>query len=143
MKTFIPKVSEIKQTWYTADVADKVLGRVATRIARTLRGKDNPQFTPHMDMGDYVIVLNARQVKLTGRKEGVKTYFRYSGFPGGARWESVRRRRQHNPEDIIRDAVWGMLPKNRLGRQLLKKLHVYAGLEHPHAAQMPQTLSLD
>jgi large subunit ribosomal protein L13 len=142
MKTYIPKVDEIQQKWYTVDVGGKVLGRAATQIAMVLRGKDKPQFTPHLDVGDYVIVLNAREVVFTGRKENAKTYFRYSGFPGGAKFESVRRRRQRKPEDIVRDAVWGMLPKNRLGRHLLKKLHVYSGPAHPHMAQQPEVMAL-
>jgi len=140
MKTYIPKTDEIEKRWYAVDLEGEVLGRAATRIARILRGKTKPMFTPHMDVGDYVIVLNAEKVLLTGRKETDKTYFRYSGYPGGAKTESVAKLRQRRPEDIVRHAVRGMLPKNRLGRRLLTKLHVYAGSDHPHAAQQPTVI---
>ena len=143
MKTHIPKESEIEKRWYAVDVDGVVLGRAATRIARVLRGKNKPLFTPHMDVGDYVIVLNAAKVVTTGRKETTKTYFRHSGYPGGARTETVEKLRQRKPEELIRHAVRGMLPKNRLGRRLLRKLHVYAGAEHPHVAQKPEPMSLD
>ena len=140
MKTAIPKPNEIERNWYLMDAENQVLGRLAARIARILRGKDNPMFTPHMDVGDFVIVINAAKVKVTGSKEDQKTYFRYSGYPGGARFETLRRLRLRRPEHIIRHAVKGMLPKNRLGRALFKKLKVYAGPDHPHAAQKPVAL---
>jgi len=143
MKTHIPKLNEIERRWYTVDVDGAVLGRAATRIARILRGKNKPLFTPHMDVGDYVIVLNAGKVVTTGRKEKTKTYYRHSGYPGGLRLESIVKVRQRHPEELIRHAVRGMLPKNRLGRRLLRKLHVYAGAEHPHVAQRPEALKLD
>ena len=143
MKTYIPKEDEIEKRWYAVDVDGAVLGRVATRIARILRGKNKPLFTPHMDIGDYVIVLNAAKVVTTGRKELTKTYFRHSGYPGGARFETAEKLRQRKPEELIRHAVRGMLPKNRLGRRLLKKLHVYAGADHPHIAQKPEALILE
>jgi len=142
MKTYIPKAGSVARNWYTVDVADQVLGRAAARIARVLRGKHKPQFTPHMDLGDFVIVVNADRVRTTGDKETTKEYFHYSGYPDGARWESVGALRKRRPEEIVRRAVWGMLPKNRLGRRLYRKLHVYAGPDHPHAAQKPQPLTL-
>ena len=142
MKTFVPKVDEIDRRWYVVDVDGQVLGRAAARIARILRGKEKPTFTPHMDTGDFVIVVNAEKIKVTGTKEDDKTYFHYTGYPGGARFETLRRMRQHKPEQIIRHAVKGMLPKNRLGRSLFKKLKVYAGPDHPHAAQKPETLDI-
>ena len=143
MKTLIPKANEIEKRWYAVDVDGAVLGRAATRIARILRGKNKPLFTPHMDVGDYVIVLNAAKVVTTGRKEKTKTYYRHSGYPGGLRLESITKMRERRPEELIRHAVRGMLPKNRLGRRLIRKLHVYAGTEHPHVAQQPEALTLD
>ena len=140
MKTYIPKTNEIEKRWFAVDLEGEVLGRAATRIARILRGKTKSTFTPHMDVGDYVIVVNADKVQLTGRKETEKTYFRYSGYPGGAKTESVAKLRARRPEEIVRHAVRGMLPKNRLGRRLLGKLHVYAGPDHPHAAQQPTVI---
>lgn len=142
MKTVIPKKGEIERRWYLVDVEGQVLGRAAAKIARILRGKDKPSFTPHMDTGDFVIVINAEKVKVTGAKEDQKTYFRYSGYPGGARSETLRHLRNRRPEEIVRRAVKGMLPKNRLGRVLFTKLKVYAGPDHPHAAQLPEPLDL-
>lgn len=142
MKTIVAKPQEVVHDWYVADVADQVLGRAAVRIARTLRGKDKPIFTPHVDTGDFVIVINAAKVRVTGAKEDQKTYFRYTGYPGGARFETLRRLRHRRPEEIIRRAVRGMLPKNRLGRAIFKKLKVYAGAKHPHKAQKPEPLDL-
>ena len=142
MKTFIPKTSEIDQAWYVTDAEGRILGRIAVQIARVLRGKHKPQFTPHMDVGDYVVVVNAERVRLTGTKETTKTYFRYTGYPGGARFRTVAQVRKRRPEELIRHAVRGMLPKNRLGRQLMRKLKVYAGPEHRHAAQRPQRTAL-
>jgi len=141
MKTYIPKPTDFERRWYTVDLEGEVLGRAATRIARILRGKTKPLFTPHMDVGDFVIVLNADKVVLTGDKELEKTYFRYSGFPGGAKYETVQKLRQRKPEEIIRRAVRGMLPKNRLGRRLISKLHVYTGGDHPHMAQQPTMIN--
>jgi large subunit ribosomal protein L13 len=143
MKTYIPKLDEISRDWYTVDVADQVLGRVATRIARVLRGKHKAQFTPHMDVGDFVVVLNAADIKLTGQKETQKTYFHYTGYPGGGREISVEKLRLKRPEELIRHAVRGMLPKTRLGRRLISKLKVYPGSVHPHSAQKPQPLVLN
>ncbi len=141
MKTFIPKQTDYERRWYTVDLEGEVLGRAATRIARILRGKTKPQFTPHMDVGDFVIVLNAGKVRLSGDKEREKSYFRHSGYPGGTNFETVEKLRQRKPEEIIRRAVRGMLPKNRLGRRLIKKLHVYTGDSHPHDAQQPTAIN--
>ena len=142
MKTYIPKLNEIEKRWYVIDLDGVVLGRAATQIARILRGKNKPMFTPHMDTGDFVVVVNAAKVKTTGTKETDKTYFRHTGYPGGTKFTTVEKMRQTKPEEIVRHAVRGMLPKNILGRRLLKKLHVYAGDKHVHAAQQPETLTL-
>lgn len=128
------------RTWYIVDATDESLGRLSTRIARALRGKNNPAFTPHVDCGDFVVVINAEKVKLTGRKLEQKTYYRHSGWVGGIREESASDLLARAPEELIRRAVHGMLPSNRLGRQLATKLKIYAGGEHPHAAQKPAQL---
>ncbi len=141
-RTVIPKKESVNRRWYVVDAKGQVLGRLASRVARVLRGKEKPYFTPHMDTGDFVIVINAEKVRLTGAKEERKTYFHYTGYPGGGRYEPLRRLRQRRPEAIIRHAVKGMLPKSRLGRQLFSKLKVYAGPNHPHAAQKPELLDL-
>jgi len=143
MRTEIPKAGEIKQEWYLVDAKNKVLGRLATRIATILRGKNKPYFSPHLDTGDFVIVINAEKIKLTGNKSIQKIYARYSGYPGGLSKVPFKRMQEQKPEEIIIHAVKGMLPKNNLGRNLLKKLKVYTGSEHPHQAQKPITLSLD
>jgi len=142
MKTLVPKADQIERRWFLVDAEDQVLGRMATKIARTLRGKDKPTFTPHLDTGDFIVVINAEKVRVTGAKEDQKTYFHYTGYPGGARFETLRRLRQRRPEEIVRRAVKGMLPKNRLGRALFKKLKVYAGPDHPHKAQNPAVLEI-
>ena len=142
MKTYMAKKGETEQTWYLVDAEGQVLGRLATRITDILRGKGKPVFTPHADTGDFVVVINADKVRLTGKKEGQKKYYRYTGYPGGLRVEPVSRVRERHPERLIEYAVAGMMPKNRLGRTLLKKLKVYAGPVHPHAAQKPVTLTL-
>ena len=126
--------------WYLIDAQDKVLGRVASKIANLLRGKHNPTFTPHQDTGDFVIVINARRLRLTGNKTVTKVYHRHSGYPGGVRTRVAGRELQEHPERVLRQAVQGMLPKNRLGRQLATKLKIYTGQEHPHVAQQPVTL---
>ncbi len=128
------------RTWYIVDAEDQPLGRLATRIARAIRGKNNPFFTPHVDCGDFVVVINAEKVKLTGRKLQNKMYYRHSGWVGGIREENAEALLARAPEEVIRKAVVGMLPKNRLGRQLATKLKIYAGAEHPHAAQKPAQL---
>jgi large subunit ribosomal protein L13 len=127
--------------WYIADADGQVLGRLATRIAAVLRGKHNPAFSPHLDAGDFVIVVNARGVRLTGKKLSDKTYFRHSGYPGGIRQSSAQEVLDRQPTRLVRDAVEGMLPKNRLGRRLATKLKVYAGPDHPHRAQKPLPLA--
>ena len=137
MKTYSAKPGEVTQHWFVVDADGQTLGRLATRIATVLRGKHKPQFTPHVDTGDFVIVLNAAKVQLTGRKMEQKLYHRYSGYPGGLRSLSAQHVRDNDPERMIRQAVKGMLPKNRLARQLIKKLKVYPGAEHPHQAQQP------
>ena len=143
MKTYVAKPEDFNRDWYVVDASDQVLGRLATQIAMRLRGKHKPIFTPHVDTGDFVIVINADKVKLTGRKVDQKMYWRHSGYPGGIRGVSARRMLETKPEELIRQAVRGMLPKNRLGRKLLKKLKVYTGTEHPHQAQQPIAWSLE
>lgn len=129
-----------RRRWYLVDATDQVLGRLAARVAAVLRGKHRPDFTPHVDSGDFVVVVNAERVRLTGRKEQEKLYYRHSGYPGGIRSRTAAQMRQSHPERLVRLAVQGMLPKNRLGRRLATKLKVYAGSEHPHAAQNPEPL---
>lgn len=141
MKSYTAREGEVLRQWYVVDAQDKVLGRLASRIAMVLRGKTKPTFTPHMDTGDFVVVVNAAQVQLTGRKLDNKIYYRHSGYPGGIKEISARKLLQKKPEEIVRHAVRGMLPKNSLGRQLLKKLKIYAGGDHPHEAQKPAPLS--
>lgn len=143
MKTYVAKPEDFNRDWYVVDASDQVLGRLATQIAMRLRGKHKPIFTPHVDTGDFVIVINADKVKLTGRKTDQKMYWRHSGYPGGIKGVSARRMLENKPEELIRQAVRGMLPKNRLGRKLLKKLKVYTGTEHPHQAQQPIAWSLE
>lgn len=143
MKTYVPKEGEVKQSWYVVDATDVVLGRLSTLVARLLRGKHKPQYTPGMDVGDFVVVVNASRVKLTGNKWEAKRYYRHTGDPGHLKEATARELRDKSPERIIRYAVWGMLPKNRLGRKLLGKLKVYAGPEHPHQAQQPQVIKVE
>ncbi len=128
--------------WYVVDATDLVLGRLATRVASTLRGKNNPAFTPHVDCGDFVVVVNAEKIRLTGNKLDQKIYYRHSGYPGGIRSRTAGELLAKRPEDVLRKAVVGMLPKNRLGRQLAHKLKIYAGGEHPHTSQKPEPLPL-
>ncbi len=142
-KTFSPKPGDITREWFVVDAADLPLGRLASHVATILRGKHKPIFAPHVDAGDFVIVVNAEKVAVTGNKEIDKQYYRHSGFPGGIRSANVAQLRATYPERIIESAVRGMLPKNRLGRQTLRKLKVYAGPDHPHAAQNPQPLEFD
>lgn len=138
MKTYAVKASEIERNWYVVDAADQVLGRLCTQIAHVLRGKHKPIYSPHLDTGDYVVVVNAERVRLTGKKADQKVYFRHSGYMGGDRLIPFRRMQERHPERVIELAVKGMLPKNTLGRGMLKKLKVYAGPEHPHGPQTPQ-----
>jgi large subunit ribosomal protein L13 len=142
MKTWTPKPEDIQPNWLIVDAQDAILGRLATQVASRLRGKHKPEFAPHMDMGDFVIVVNAEKVKVTGAKETDKMYYKHTGFPGGLKEMSLQKMRAKKPEIIIQQAVKGMLPKNRLGSKLLKKLKVYAGPEHPHEAQNPKPLEL-
>ncbi|EPR32964.1 ribosomal protein L13 [Alkalidesulfovibrio alkalitolerans DSM 16529] len=142
MKTWTPTLQEIKRDWIVVDAQDKILGRLATQIAMHLRGKHKPEYTPHMDNGDFVVVVNAEKIAVTGNKLQDKKYYRHSGFPGGIKEISLRDQLNKKPEEVIRLAVRGMLPKNRLGRQLLKKLKIYAGPEHPHTAQEPKPLDI-
>ncbi len=142
MKTFIAKKEEIKREWYVVDAKGKVLGRLASEIAKILRGKHKPIYTPHVDTGDFVIVVNAKDVVLTGKKEDQKIYFFHSGYPGGHRLITARDMRAKSPEKMIYLAVKGMLPKGPLGRKMLKKLKIYAGPEHPHEAQKPKELNI-
>ena len=134
--------SDNPQKWYLVDAKDAVLGRLASTIAQRLRGKNHPFYTPHTDMGDSIIVINADKVVLTGRKWDQKTYYRHSGYVGGLKSITARKLLEKRPEDLVRFAVKGMLPKNRLGRQIFKKLKVYAGTDHPHVAQQPEILDL-
>ncbi len=142
-KTQSAKEQEVQRQWYVIDATDQVLGRLASKVAKILRGKYKPIYTPHADTGDYVIIINAEKVRLTGKKLTDKTYVRYSGYPGGQRIDTAKDILNKHPERLVEMAVKGMLPKNRLGRQMFKKLHVYVGPEHPHEAQKPQPLNLN
>ncbi len=140
MKTYTVKPGDIKRSWFVVDAADQVLGRLSSNIAQILRGKHKPMYTPHADTGDFVVVINADKIRLTGNKADQKTYFRHTGFPGGARTTTFRAAMMKNPSWVIEHAVKGMLPHNRLGRQMIKKLKIYSGGEHPHTAQKPEDL---
>ena len=143
MKTFLPKVNEIERKWYVVDATNMVLGRLATKIAMRLRGKDKPTFTPHLDCGDFVVVINAEKVVMTGRKDTRKTYQDFSGYMSGLKIQTADVVRAKNPTRLIRDAVWGMMPKGRLGRAQFEKLKVYAGPENPHTAQQCEEWKLE
>lgn len=143
MRTYTPKASEIQRSWYVVDAEGLVLGRVATEVARILRGKHKPTFAPHIDTGDHVVVINAAKIVLTSNKGDKLFVHRHSGYPGGLRTRSYGDLLADKPEEAVRRAVRGMLPKNRLGRQMLRKLKVYAGPTHPHAAQKPEPLALE
>ncbi|MDO4383964.1 MAG: 50S ribosomal protein L13 [Eubacteriales bacterium] len=138
MKSYIAKPAEVERKWYVIDAEDKTLGKVAAEVASILRGKKKPIYTPHVDTGDYVIVINAEKVRVTGKKEEQKIYKSHSGYPGGLKETTLKELRAKKPEEIIRHAVKGMMPKGKLGRQMFKKLKVYAGPEHPHTAQNPE-----
>ena len=138
MSTTLSRPEDVEHAWYVIDAAEQTLGRLSTRIATVLRGKHKATFTPHVDTGDYVVVINAEKIKLTGNKLDQKQYHAYSGYPGGLRSRTARELLATHPERVIQAAVKGMLPKNRLNRQVFKKLKVYAGNEHPHGAQQPQ-----
>ena len=142
-KTYNAKPGEIKRLWYVVDAEGKTLGRLATQIADTLRGKRKPQYTPHVDTGDFVVVVNAEKIHVTGKKLDEKMYYRHSGYPGGLRKRTLREELERRPTEVLRKAVKGMLPRTRLGRAQLTKLKIYAGPEHPHDAQAPKALPLE
>ena len=141
MKSYIAKAGDIQHNWYVIDAEGKTLGKLAAETAMILRGKKKPTYTPHMDCGDYVVVINAEKICVTGKKESDKIYKRHTGYPGGLREMTLAEMRAKKPEEIIRHAVKGMMPKGKLGRAMFKKLKVYAGPEHPHAAQKPEVWS--
>jgi large subunit ribosomal protein L13 len=142
MRTYNAKPGEVERRWYVVDAEGQTLGRLATRIADTLRGKNKAQYTPHVDTGDFVVVVNAEKIAVTGNKLDQKRYYRHSGYPGGLRSRTLREQLERRPTEVIRKAVKGMLPRNRLARQQLNKLKVYAGPDHPHEAQAPQPLEV-
>ena len=142
MKTYYAKPGEVQRDWVLVDATDMVLGRLATRVAEILKGKTKPQYTPHVDVGDFVVVINADKIRLTGNKAETKAYFSHSGYPGGLKETSFARMMEKHPERVIEKAVKGMLPKNSLGRSMGKKLKVYAGSDHPHEAQNPTPIEL-
>jgi large subunit ribosomal protein L13 len=143
MKTFVATPANRERNWLVVDATGKTLGRLATQIADALRGKTKPEFTPHCDVGDFVIVVNAEKVTVTGNKREAKRYYRHSGYPGGLRSRTFEEMQARRPEEIIRLAVKGMIPRSRLGRQQLRKLKIYAGPDHPHQAQQPQTMEVE
>lgn len=143
MKTYYAKPLEVEREWVVIDATDQVLGRVAAKAAHILKGKHKPQYTPHVDTGDFVIIVNADKVRMTGAKATSKEYYRHSGFPGGLKMETFAEAMQKHPERVIEHAVKGMLPKNTLGRKQGKKLKVYVGPEHPHAAQKPREIKME
>lgn len=142
MRTFTEKTADIDRKWFVVDAEGQTLGRLASRIAPILRGKHKPTYTPHLDCGDFVVVINAEKVRVTGRKLDQKFYYRHSGYPGGLKSTSLRDQLDRYPERVLQSAIKGMLPKNRLGRQMIRKLKVYAGASHPHSAQQPKPLDL-
>ena len=142
LKTYYAKPKEVEREWVLIDAEDMVLGRVATEAARILKGKHKPQYTPHVDTGDFVVIINADKIRVTGTKAGKKTYYRHSGFPGGLKSETFNEAMAKHPERVIEHAVKGMLPKNTLGRAMGMKLKVYAGPEHPHMAQQPRQIKI-
>ena len=142
MRTFSAKSADVVHDWYVVDASGKTLGHLASAIAHRLRGKHKPSFTPHMDMGDFVIVVNAEKIGVSGNKESNKTYFKHSGYIGSTTFTKLDHMRRTKPERIVEKAVWGMLPKNKLGRAIIKHLKVYTGSEHPHEAQQPKELNI-
>jgi large subunit ribosomal protein L13 len=141
MKTFLPQINEIERVWYVVDADDQVLGRMATRIASFLMGKEKPIYTDFLDTGDFIVVVNIDKVKLSGKKWDDKIYYSHSGYPGGLKQISAAKLMEKHPDRVIKHAVKGMLPKNKLGKQMFKRLKVYTGPEHPHSAQKPQDLN--
>ena len=142
MKTFSAKAETVKREWFVVDATDKVLGRLSTEIARRLRGKHKPEYTPHVDTGDYIVVINAEKIRVTGKKESDKMYHHHTGYIGNLKSVNLANLRKNHPDRIIKQSVKGMLPKNSLGRAMFKKLKVYAGSTHQHAAQQPQPLDI-
>ena len=142
METLSVKLNDVKRDWFIVDAEGQTLGRLASKVSQLIRGKNKPNFTPHMDMGDFVVIINAEKILVTGNKEEGKKYWHHTGFPGGQKESSLKRMRSEHPERIISNAVKGMLPHNRLGRKLNKHLKVYIGENHPHAAQSPKTIEL-
>lgn len=143
MSTHTVTPEQITRRWYLVDAEGQTLGRLASRVAQILRGKHKPIYTPHLDTGDHVLIVNAEKIELTGRKLSQKKYYRYSGYPGGLKETPIRRVLRDHPERVIEKAVWGMMPKGKLGRSMYRKLKVYAGPDHPHAAQQPKPIDLD
>lgn len=141
-KSTLATPENAERNWLLVDVEDQVVGRAASRIAQLLRGKERPTFTPHVDAGEFVVVVNAAKVRFTGNKRSDKVYYRHTGYPGGLKETTADEQLAKHPDRVLRDAVWGMLPKNRLSRQLMKKLKIYTGAEHPHAAQAPKPITL-
>jgi len=142
LETYIPKLNEINQKWLVVDADGQILGRLASEVASILRGKNKPIFTPHMDVGDYVIIINAGKIRVTGKKAKTKKYYRHTGYPGGLRSDSYSDLIKSNPARILEKAIWGMLPHNKLGKKIYKKLKIYAGNEHPHEAQKPEKIEI-
>ncbi|MCH7754960.1 50S ribosomal protein L13 [candidate division KSB1 bacterium] len=142
MQTYIPKLNEINQKWLVVDADGQILGRLASEVASILRGKNKPIFTPHMDVGDHVIIINAGKIRVTGKKAKTKKYYRHTGYPGGLRSDSYSDLIKSNPAKILEKAIWGMLPHNKLGKKIYKKLKIYAGNEHPHEAQKPEKIEI-
>jgi len=142
MKTLSAKKEDVERTWYLVDAEGKIVGRLATQLAKILRGKTKPIYTPHVDTGDFVVVINAEKIRLTGKKMEKKVYYRHSGYPGGLKSTTAKMLLARRPERVLKNAVKGMLPKNPLGRKMFKKLKVYAGPDHPHQAQQPQPLEI-
>jgi large subunit ribosomal protein L13 len=143
MKTYVAKPSDRERNWLLVDASGKTLGRLATQLADLLRGKRKPEYTPHIDTGDFVVVVNAQRIAVTGNKRQAKRYYRHSGYPGGLRSRSLEEMLERRPEEVIRLAVKGMMPRNRLARKQLTKLKIYAGADHPHAAQKPESVEID
>ena len=140
MKTYSIKAGEIHKDWFVADAENKALGRLASKVAQILKGKHKPTYTPHMDMGDFVVVVNAEKIRVSGKKEMQKTYFSHSGYPGGTKEVDLYTMRRLHPERVIQNAVKGMLPHNRLGRQIMRNLKIYSGPDHPHSSQQPKVM---
>ena len=140
VKTYSIKADEIHKDWFVADAENKALGRLASKVAQTLKGKHKPTYTPHMDMGDFVVIVNAEKIRVSGNKEMQKTYFSHSGYPGGTKEVDLYTMRRRHPERVIQNAVKGMLPHNRLGRQMMRNLKIYSGPDHPHSSQQPKVM---